>query len=94
LTVEELEQQQMDRQAAMQAAPVTQRGMTVEELEAGVASAGLAQEPERGYEFEEERGSTLATESGIVVPAVKLRQWKEALGIADVRPPSPSLPKI
>jgi len=73
----------------MEAAPVKQRGMTVEELEAGVASVGLAQEQERGYEFE-----TLATESGTVVPTVKLRQWKEALGIADVRPPSPSLPKI
>ncbi|GAA5853393.1 hypothetical protein JCM5353_009037 [Sporobolomyces roseus] len=90
LTVEELEQQQMDRQAAMEAVPVKQRGMTVEELEAGVASVGLAQEEERGYEYEE-RGSTLATESGIVVPTVKLRQWKEALGIADIETsPSPS----
>ena len=78
LTVEELEQQQLDRQAAMEAVPV-KRGMTVEELEAGVASVGLAQEPERGYEYE-----ALSTENGIIVPSVKLRQWKEALGIADV----------
>ncbi|GAA5944275.1 Edc3p [Sporobolomyces koalae] len=85
LTVEELEAQQLDRQAALDAAPsAKKRGMTVEELEAGVASVGLEQEVDRGYEYATESARTLMTESGVAVPSVKLRQWREALSIADI----------
>jgi len=88
LTVEELEAQQLDRKVALDEAAVPKpqqqkRGMTVEELEAGVASVGLEQEQDRGYEYGHESG-TLMTETGIAVPTVKLRQWREALSIAEV----------
>ncbi|GAA5897417.1 Edc3p [Sporobolomyces salmoneus] len=95
LTVEELEAQQLDRKVALEDAAVPKlvqqkRGMTVEELERGVASVELDQEEDRGYEYENERGPVM-TESGITVPAVKLRQWKEALSIAEIESsPSPS----
>ncbi|GAA5959543.1 hypothetical protein JCM3765_002365 [Sporobolomyces pararoseus] len=94
LTVEELEAQQQDRKEALEEAAVPKqqpkRGMTVEELEAGVASVGLEIEQDRGYEYGNESG-TLMTETGIAVPTVKLRQWKEALSIADIETsPSPS----
>jgi hypothetical protein len=88
LTVEELEAQQLDRKVALDEAAVPKpqqqkRGMTVEELEAGVASVGLEQEQDRGYEYGHESG-TLMTEAGVAVPTVKLRQWREALSIAEV----------
>lgn len=89
LTVEELETQQLDRKVALEEAAVPKqqpkRGMTVEELEAGIASVGLEQEQDRGYEYPNEQSGTLMTETGIVVPSVKARQWREALNIADVR---------
>ncbi|GAA6006301.1 hypothetical protein JCM11491_002101 [Sporobolomyces phaffii] len=90
LTVEELEAQQLDRKVALEEAAVTnqqppvKRGMTVEELEEGVASVGLEQEQDRGYEYASEESGTLMTEAGVAVPTVKLRQWREALGIADI----------
>ncbi|GAA5876953.1 hypothetical protein JCM16303_006349 [Sporobolomyces ruberrimus] len=95
LTVEELEAQQLDRKVALEEAAVpkqqAKRGMTVEELEAGIASVGLEQEQDRGYEYPNEQSGTLMTETGIVVPSVKARQWREALNIADIETsPSPA----
>ncbi|GAA6064207.1 hypothetical protein JCM10212_001620 [Sporobolomyces blumeae] len=88
LTVEELESQQLDRQNALGVAASSSRGMTVEELEAGVTQVGLRRPSSSRNQSASTR--SVETSDGIVVPVVRLKQWKEALSIADIETsPSP-----
>ncbi|GAA5899609.1 hypothetical protein JCM5296_006957 [Sporobolomyces johnsonii] len=92
LTVEELEAQQLEQLQFVAGSSVPQ-GMTTDEdseLDAGYAGVGLRRVTNGLDALSLSGKKGLITEAGVSLPTVRLRQWKEALSIADIgTAPSP-----